>query len=51
MKIKPTIAKENVINNAQKNQQDMRQLNLQTITFSDFLSLFNMKNKIQETQN
>ena len=45
VKIKSTIAKENIINNAQKNQQDMRSRNLQTITFADFLSTFNMKNK------
>ena len=45
MKIKTTIAKENIINNAQKNQKDMRKLYLQTITSSDFLSTFNMKNK------
>ena len=49
MKIKPTIAKENIIINAQKNQQDMRTLNLQTITFADFLSTFNMKNKNTRT--
>ena len=49
MKIKSTIAKENIINNAQKNQQDMQKLNLQTNTFADILSTFNMKNKNTRT--
>ena len=44
-KIKPTISNENRINNAQENHQDMQKLSLQTITFSDSISTFDMKNK------
>ena len=49
MEIKPTKAKESIIINAQKNQPDMRTLNLQTNTFADILSTFNMKNKNTRT--